>query len=335
MGLAIFRDTKKARSNRWLSVSPYIAGILILLIIPLGASSYLEGVITRVLIFMIFAMSYNFLMGYLGLTSLGHAAFFGVGAYTTGFLILHYSIESFWLVAPAAILMAALTAAIFGFVALRVSEVYFVIITLGLGQMVFSIAWKWRSMTGGDSGLAGIPRPDIGLSSFTWTSTYFYYFVVVAVIICFFLVYRIINSPFGRSLVGIRQNKARMGTLGYNTWMHEYITFIISGAFAGIAGMLLAYHNGIVVPKDAGVDTTFLVLLMVIIGSPGRLIAPVIGAPIILLLQHFTSLYSPERWPIILGAIFLLSVAVFRGGLGIYLIKFWEKVKKHYAIVEG
>lgn len=280
-------------------------------------------------------MSLNLILGYTGLFSLGHAAFFGVGGYTAGILIVRYGINSFWLVAPAGIFLAAIIAGVFGIVALRVTGLYFLFVTLALGQLVYSVAWKWKEVTGGTHGLIGIPPPDLGIPWLTWNTTNFYYFILISFVICSFLLYRIVNSPFGYALQGVRENELRMRNLGYNTWAYKYIAFVIAGLFAGVAGVLFGYHNRLMSIAQVGVSASGLVMLMVIIGSTSIFLGPVIGAATIMVLESFISLYAPERWPLILGIIFVLTVTFLRGGIGIYLSGLWNRVRDIYGSTKG
>lgn len=291
--------------------------------------------LTKVLIFAIFAMSLDLILGYTGLLSLGHAAFFGMAGYATGILMVHYGTESLWLVIPLGILTAGIVAVIIGYIALRVSGVYFLLVTLAFGQLLSVAAVKWRMMTGGTDGLVGIAYPHLGLPGFTWTDSRFYYLVFLAFAICFFLLFRITHSSFGRALVGIRENEQRMQFLGYNTWAHKYVAFIIAGLFAGVAGVLFAPFYGIMVPEHLGLTTSAMVMLMVIIGGAGTLFGPVIGAGLIVLLEHIASICSPERWPLILGGVFVICVMFLRGGFGFYLSRLWRKVRHQYGSVES
>lgn len=305
----------------------YAAVAIVLAVLPLFLPSYLQSIASKVLIFGIFSLSLNLIYGYAGLFSLGHAAYFGVAGYMAGILIVCYGIKSFWIVVPIGILMAMVTAVIFGFIVLRTSGIYFLLVTFALGQLVFSVAWTWRSMTNGSDGLVGIPYPAIGLPWLTWSTTSFYYFVFFFFIISCFLLYRIVNSPFGLALQGIRESEVRMRSLGYNVWLYQYIAFIVAGLFAAVAGILYGYFNGIMVPGDAGVATSALAMLMVIIGSPAVYFGPVIGAVLVLLLEYFASLYIPDRWPLILGGLFVFSVMFLQDGVSVYLLDLWKKIR--------
>jgi len=313
-----------------LRLTPYIIAATLLLILPLFLPPYLQRMITKVLIFALFAMSLNLIWGYTGLISLGHAAFFGVGGYTSGILILRFGIESFWLVAPAAILIATLFAAVFGFIALRVSGLYFLMVTFTLGQLLFSLAEQWFHMTGGSHGLRGIPLPDLGFP-FIWNTISWYYVVFLVFAICYFLLYRIVNSPFGYALQGIRENEPRMRALGYNTWLYKYIVLIIAGLFAGVAGVLFAHWNKLIAPVHLGLPTSLLGLLFVIIGGAGTLLGPVIGAVVVIFIEFYASIYTPERWPLILGVLFVIAIMFLRGGIFPHLVNLWKKVKSRYS----
>jgi len=309
------------------SSAPYITGALAFVLSPLLLPTYLQSMLTKVLIFSIFAMSLNLLWGYTGLIVFGHAAFFGVAAYTNGILITRYGIESFWLAAPIAILITVLVAAAFGFIALQASGTYFSFITLALGLLVYSAASKWRSMTGGHDGLIGIPLPDLGLPWFTtWNATYFYFFVFLAFAVCFFLLYRLASSPFGYALQGIREDEPRMRSLGYNTWLHKYIAFVIAGLFAGIAGVLYSHLMRAVFLNFVGMLTSFLAVFITVIGGSGVIFGPVVGSIIIIFLEYFSSLYAPERWPLILGIVFVIVMLFLREGVSPYLVRVWKKV---------
>jgi branched-chain amino acid transport system permease protein len=328
-------ETRPSWKHRFLGVSPQLGGVVLLLILPFLLGTYYLGMLTKVLIFGIFAMSLDLILGYTGLLSLGHAAFLGVGGYTAGILMVHFGVESFWLVAPAGILAAGFAALIIGYLALRVSGVYFLLITLAFGQLLSVVAIHWRGMTGGTNGLVGIPYPTIGLRDFTWPGSSFYFLIFICFLISYVALRRIAASSFGRSLVGIREHEGRMMSLGFNTWLHKYVAFTISGIFAGLSGVLFACFYGIMVPEHLGLATSASVMLMVAIGSPGTLVGPVIGSVIVVLLEHFASIYAPERWPLVLGGVFVVSVVFVRGGVGIYLIKFCNSVLRRYGRIES
>jgi len=337
MGTARLKEAvKQPWQGQLIRFTPYIVGIVILVILPAVMPSYVQGIWTKFLIFAIFAMGYDLIYGHTGLLSLGHAAFFGAGGYTVAVLMLHYGIDSLWVGVPLGILIAALIAAVFGFIALRVSGMYFLLVTFAFGQLLYSVAWNvgWLSSPG-MQGIAGLPQPDLGIPGFSWSTISFYYFVLIISGICFFLVYRIINSPFGYALRGAREGEPRMQSLGYNTWLYKYLVFIITGAFAGLAGVLFVYYNRLISPTHLAVGTSFLPMCMVIIGGSGTLLGPVIGAMVIVFVEYFASLFTPERWPLILGAVFVVAIMYARGGISIHLTRLWNRIGYHYGSIKS
>ena len=331
MEIANRKAVKQLVPNNVFRLAPYVAAAVILIILPPFLPSHLQRLMIKILIFAIFALSYDVIFGYTGLLSLGHATYFGVGGYTTGILIVKFGIKSFWASAPLGVLTATLVAGLFGIIALRVTGMYFLLVTLALAQLVYAVALKWYGMTGGSNGFRGIPLPNLGFSGFTWEPISFYYFVFLIFVICFLFLYRLINSPFGYALKGISKSEPRMQALGYNTWLYKYIAFVIAGFFAGVAGMLFGHHYGAISIAQLSLSTSALVLLAVIIGSPGTLFGPVIGVGVILVVQHVASMFTPERWPLILGGIFVLAVMFFRGGIGVHFLRLRNKVIDKYG----
>lgn len=313
--------------SSWMKkVIPLIIGLVIFVVLPILAPSYLQSMLTQVVIFAIFALSLNLIWGYGGLMSMGHAAYFAVGGYLSAIFILKLGIDSFWIILLCGLVASAILAAIFGIVALRVSGIYFLLVTLALGQLIYYLAFAMKPFTGGTSGIYGITHPDLGLNFFHWNQIIFYFFVLIFAAICFYIIYRIVNSPFGQALQGIRESKRRMRSLGYNTWLFSYIAFVLAGIFAGLAGVLFSYYEGGMGISQAGLDTSTVVLLIVILGSTRVFWGPVLGSVVVLLLEYFVSIYMPARWPLILGAIFVISVLFLRGGIGLYLDRIWQKV---------
>jgi branched-chain amino acid transport system permease protein len=303
-------------TTRWrVLVAVSVVGVLVLLLLPHFLSIYYLGLVIQMMIFALFAMSLDLLIGYTGMASLGHAAYFGVAAYATGLLALKLG-WSVWLALPAGLLVAALTATLFGFLALRTRGSYFLMITLALSQVVWGIAFGWRSLTGGDDGLPEVPRPNLGLPWPLTDETPFYYFVLFCIGIGTFLLIRIVSSPFGFALRGIRESETRMLSLGYNVWRYKLAVFVLAATFAGLAGCLYVYYNRFVSPDYLQVVRSAEVLLMVILGGAGTLIGPAIGAALIVLLDNVVSTYT-ERWLLVLGVIYVV-VALFapRGVVG-------------------
>ena len=281
-----------------------------------NTNSFVILLATRALAFSILVMSLDILLGYTGLASLGQAAYLGVGAYAAAILATKYQFGlgwDFWLVALFGILLGAALAAVFGLLAIRASGVYFLMITLALGQCVWGLAYRWNSLTGGDNGINVRQRPKFGPIDFGNEVTFFY------VVLGFFAVsmlamYTLVHSPFGKSLAGIRERELRMKILGYNTWLHKYIAFIIAGAFGGLSGVLWAHTAGIVSPVNVELTTSVDALLMAVLGGAGTLIGSVIGAVIVFGLREYLSTVVPW-WQYVLGGVYVLTIFYLPTGL--------------------
>ena len=297
------------RTAAALGIAAFAIGLAVL---SRTLSSYELVLATRILIFAILAMSLDLLVGYTGLSSLGHAAFFGMASYTIGLLSKNVTTNLFVTLA-ASIAASAVLAAIFGALALRSRGVYFMMLTLALSQVVWGIALQWRSLTGGDDGLPGIPRPWIGSMQLTGSDGY-YLFALAAFLVCGTLLILIVHSPFGLTLQGIRESSTRMSALGYNVWLHQYAAFVIAGTFAGVAGALMAMQNGITSPSSISIITGAEALLMVLLGGAGTMVGPFLGAVAVVLLEFNVSAHT-DRWQSVLGLIYILVVVGFPRGI--------------------
>jgi branched-chain amino acid transport system permease protein len=258
-------------------------------------------------------MSLDLLLGYAGLASLGHAAFFGVAAYAVGLLTLRAGWNP-WAVFPVALLTATVTGALYGLLALRARGTYFLMITLALAQVLWGIAFGWRTMTGGDDGLPNVPRPVLALPWSLSDTLPFYYFVLLVVGVAALLLVCIVRSPFGYALRGIRESESRMLALGYNAWRYKYLAFVLAATFAGVSGALYAYYNRFVGIEYLHVVRSAEVLLMVILGGAGTLIGPAVGAALIVVLENVISNYT-QRWLMILGGIYVVVTLLAPKGL--------------------
>ena len=264
--------------------------------------AYPLTLLTQALIVGILAMSLDLLLGYSGMPSLGHAAYFGVGAYAVAIMTTERQVGLIGCLVVG-ILLATLTAAIFGLLAIRAAGTYFLMITLALGMVVWGLAFRWVSLTKGDNGISGVPRPTLlGLELIT--AVPFFYFCLVSAAVAWVLMGLLVVSPFGLGLRGIRGSESRMQALGYNVWLHKYVAFVLSGAFAGFAGTLWAYYNGFVSPNDVQLVSSVETLLMVALGGPGTLIGSMLGAGLIVFLRNFVSVYT-KRWLLILGGVYI------------------------------
>lgn len=302
--------------SRLAKMSAMLALVVAVAVVTPHTTPFLLMLATRILILAILAMSLDLLLGFTGIASLGHAAFLGLGAYMTAILAVRFNFGlgwDFWLVMLFGILLGAATAAVFALFALRARGVYFLMITLALSQCVWGLAYRWDSLTGGDNGLNLPGRPSFGPIHLGDDTAYFY-LVLAFFALSLLLLYVFVESPFGRSLVGIREHETRMSVLGYNVWLHKYIVFIVSGAFAGLAGVLWAHVSSEVSPEDLTLTTSIDALLMVVLGGPGTLLGGVLGAVIVLFLREYLSTLVPW-WPYVLGTMYIAVISWLPDGL--------------------
>ncbi|OGL61511.1 MAG: hypothetical protein A3J27_10865 [Candidatus Tectomicrobia bacterium RIFCSPLOWO2_12_FULL_69_37] len=290
-----------------------LAAFGVLAVVTPLLDDYTQTIIMRALVFAIMAMSLDILMGYTGLRSMGHGVYFAFGAYSAAILISTMKVTNLLAVFGVGLGLSALVAAFLGFLAIRAVGVYFLMITLSFSMVVWGLAYRWHTVTGGDNGIAGvIPPPIFGIP--LTNPVAFFYFTFIIFMICLALLYLLVRSPFGKTLVGIREGEARMKMLGYNTWLHKYLAFVISGTFAGISGTLWAMLNRFIAPTDVELVTSVEALLMVALGGPATLVGPVIGAGIIMFLRYWVSTFI-ERWYVILGATYIITILYAREGI--------------------
>ena len=291
-----------------------VALAAVALVVP-HTTSFIILLATRALAFSILVMSLDLLLGFTGLASLGQAAYLGIGAYLTAILATRYQVGlgyDFWLVVAFGMLGAAALAALFGLLATRATGVYFLMITLALGQCVWGLAYRWNSLTGGDNGINLQHRPKFGIDLANEVT--FFYVVFGFFAVSLLVLYTIVRSPFGRSLVGIREREPRMKILGYNTWLHKYLAFIIAGAFGGLSGVLWAHTAGIVSPENVVLTTSVDALLMAVLGGAGTLVGGIIGASVVLFIREYLSTLV-HWWQYVLGGVYVLVILYLPGGL--------------------
>jgi branched-chain amino acid transport system permease protein len=300
-----------ARHPRSARVALVVALLVAAAVVPQVGSTFIISLASNFLIFGLLAMSLDLLGGYTGLVSLGQASFLGVGAYGVAYGMGH-GLEAFPSIGVA-ILAVLVTAAVLGLVAVRVGGITFVILTLALGQIIWGLAFRWFAVSGGDNGLPVAGRPTLGPLDLSDSSAY-YYFILVVFTACAALLWALVNSPFGLSLRGIRDNEQRMRTLGYDVWLHKYLAFVISALFGGVAGILFAFFNNYVSPTAIDFSHNGTIVLMTVLGGLGTLWGPLLGAIIIVFLQQYLSIYV-QRWLTVQGVIFVLTVIFARQGL--------------------
>lgn len=291
-----------------------IAGLILLGVlapVPWVANGYQRDLVQEILIFGIFAMSLDLLMGYAGMVSFGHSAFFGLGGYAAALAMMNYSPSVVTgLLVPAAV--AALAALVIGFFSIRVGGVYFIMLTLAFSQMFFAYAFQ-VAWLGSSDGISGVPRPAFFGVDLTKIAP-FHFYLLGFFVLSAFLLWRVVRSPVGQVLRGIHENEGRMIAVGYPVQRFKLIAFVAAGIIAGIAGSLFAQLNGYISPRAFFWTTSGEVLLMCIIGGTGTLVGPVLGAAVFILLQSLVSTYT-ERWMLILGIIFIVFVLFAPGGI--------------------
>lgn len=275
------------------------AGLLVLAVLPLLLPAYQVSIGIQVLIFAMLAMSVDILAGYAGRTPLGHGALFGVSAYVTVYWVTVVG-GSPWAGMALGVLAATGLAAVFALLAVRTSGVYFLLLTLALGMIVWGVCLRWSTVTGGENGLRGAVRPA-GLEG----QGAFYLVVLAFTAAVALAAWRLVRSPFGLSLRGIRDSESRMRSLGYNVPLHLFIAFTVSGAFAGVAGGLHGMFNEFVSPATVSLAQSVQGLLMAIAGGIGTLFGAFLGAAAIIVLENVVSSYT-ERWHTVMGLMFVL-----------------------------
>ncbi len=290
-----------------------------LVLLPKLSPFFIVFVATEILILGLFATSFNLMFGYCGLLSFGHGAFFGTGAYVAGLLLQHLQWDFFWVLAVAP-LAAALVATLIGCLCVRLNEVYFSMLTLAFGMMIFAIAHQWRSVTGGSDGLAGFPltRVGLGLDLVLANPFHFYYLTLVIVGLSLAAIYTLTISPFGLILRAMRENSERVAFAGIPANRYRLYGFILSGLFSGLAGALFAAFSRVAVPEMAHWTQSAEPILMTILGGSQFFFGPLAGAAVFLGLKTLITSYTSE-WMIYLGII-LLGMVLFlpKGIFGLF-----------------
>lgn len=288
------------------------------IILPFFVDNFILRLLTLGLVSALFAMSVDLMAGYAGLVTLGHAGVLGSAMYGVGY-VASKTEGGIALQVLVGFVVGMTVAAIFGLMAMRSTGVYFIMITIAQGMIVWGLASLLVDVTGAENGLLGIRRPEAVDTDFRY-----YYVAFVTVLICSFLLYIVVRSPFGFALKGMRESETRIRMLGHNSAFLKFYMFLISGFFATVAGILLVYLNEFVSPSDVILGASALPVLMAILGGIGTLIGPFIGAFVIVFLRNWVSL-RVDRWPTLMGLIFILVVLFAREGLVGALKKWWYR----------
>ena len=299
--------------------APYlvIAALFALgILMPFVIKKYHLNMLTEIIVFALYAVSYNLLLGYAGLLSFGHAMFFGMGAFTVAVALIHIPGLSMWNAVLMALMMTTAVGFITGGFLLRHKGAYFALLTLAFNSLFYAVATKWHKITGGDDGLS-ITRPDfhLGFTTIKMAAlTNFYYVTLMvigaAIVFCWYFT----KTAMGQTVLLMRENEERMKFLGYNTNICRLILFTFTGALAGLAGAFYTLHFQFVSQSAISVDMTTTVLLMTFVGGTGTFWGPILGAFVYIIVQNYLSDIT-DRWPLFMGLIFILMVLLIPGGL--------------------
>lgn len=286
--------------------------LMLFVFLPASRDVFYTRLFTRIMIYAIIAMSLDLILGYGGMVSFGHAAYFGLGAYTVGILGRH-GITSAFISWPLAILLAALAALVIGAISLRTSGVYFIMITLAFAQMLYFFFFN-LDLYGGNDGMPLASRSTVGGWLDLNQHTTFYYLVLSILLLMVFFAHRLVHSRFGMVIRGIRENEQRMSSIGFARLRYKLVCFVISGAIAGLAGALLVNQTKYVSPSLMHWTRSGDILVMVILGGMRSLVGPILGALALLLAEEMLSSYT-QHWMIVLGPLLLIVVLFARRGI--------------------
>ncbi len=290
----------------------------------LGLSSFLQSLAIEIMVFSMLSMSLNLLVGYTGLVSLGHAAFFAVAGYAAAIAAIRLSPDVL-VTFPAGIAASSLLAVLVGWLSIRLSGFYFLMITFTFAQMVFVAAARWKPWTGGADGLI-IPGPELLGQPVLQSREAFYHTALAIFAVCCTAMYGIVTSPFGRALAGIRECAPRMRALGYDVRRYKLAAFVTAAAFASVAGVLNAQFNLYIAPESAHWTQSAITLVMVLIGGSNFFTGPIVGTAIVLLLQYQLSSYT-EYWGLVLGLLFIALITGAREGVIGIAVDSWKKLQ--------
>jgi branched-chain amino acid transport system permease protein len=297
-------------------------GIIILFVLPLVLSRFYSYTVSMIILLGLFATSLNFALGYGGIYQLHHGVFYGVGAYATAIMLTKTGVSP-WICFAMGPIVAAILSLIMGLICIRLSKLYFGMLQISLGSLVWAIIYRWRSFTGGEDGIHGIPLPDLVASG-----TGAYYFTLIVSALSFFIIYTMLKSPFGSTLQGIRDNPVRSAMIGVNVRRHQLATLVISGFFAGVAGVLFVVVDNSVFPDMMFWTLSMEVTIMCLLGGWLTFMGPIVGAGLIVVIRTVVSGYT-EYWSLILGVILMIVIFFLPDGvLGYFAIKFKGKTDK-------
>jgi branched-chain amino acid transport system permease protein len=289
-----------------------LSALVMLLLFPLFGSEFYVGLLSRIIILAIFAMSLDLLIGYTGLVSFGHAAFFGIGGYALAIAFQDASVIHLWQALPLSLAAAALAALLVGWISIRTSGIYFIMITLAFAQMFFYYFFESPSY-GGDDGIFLFLKPVLMIGTEDILKleqeNNFYYFALSCLVLGYLLLTMILRAPFGKVITAIKANEHRVRALGYSVNRYKLVSFVIAGTLAGLAGFLEGAHSGYINPSYMSWHESGIAIAIVVLGGMGTLYGPVVGAFIVVLLQDFLPSLT-EHWQLLFGGV-VISVALF------------------------
>lgn len=310
---AFMPPVRGVKPIRMIASHKILAILLVLMVFPWIAPN--QSVAISVLIYGLYAFGFNLLFGYMGMLSFGHAAFLGVGAYTTGILIAHFQLP-WWIAVPSSIAGAAIVALAMGILAIRTRGIYFAMVTLALSQCVYFLVYQFP-LSGGENGLRGVNLASLQIGGWSLdllNPAVKYYFLASFVMLALWLVSAVLASPLGGVIEAVRENEARTRACGFNVEATKLLTFVLSGAISGLAGALNAIHLSSVPIETLHYETSGLVVMICLLGGMGSFFGPFVGAALFFLIQDVFSIWT-EHWQLYVGAIFIIFVLFFPKGV--------------------
>ncbi len=290
-------------------------------IAPLFVTEFYLTVLCEALVMSLLALSFNLLFGYMGQLSFGQAAFYGLGGYTVAMLItkVHFN---FWLSIVAGVLVASIIGLIVGFFCVRLRGIYFAVLTLAFGQLIFFIVFKWHNFTGGDDGIQGVFPPE-----YLKSPTFYYYFLLLVFLASAFIIWRLLHSPFGQTIRSMRENSERTEFLGINIAKYQLIAFVIAAAIAGLAGAIWVPFYRSVAPSYLTWIKSGEPVMAAILGGPSIFYGPILGM-FIMTFFHSWVLGFTIYWPVVMGALILVIIFFLPGGILGFAEEKWQQRKE-------
>ena len=292
-------------------------------ILPVFRSDYLNYMGMRIAIMALFALSFNILLGYTGLLSFGHAAFYGVGGYASALILIHLTSELILAIVAGAV-VAGLTALLVGYFCVKRTRIYFSMLTLAFGMLIYVVCYKWKSLTGGTESLGGIPRGKLlGLVDLFPLGRY-YFFVLIVVALAIYVIYRITKSPFGLLIQGIRDNENRIRFAGVMVKRYRLYVFTIAGFFSGLAGGLYASLESTMFPTICDWQSSAEPIMVTLVGGVESFLGPIVGSVVFILIKEFVVRFT-QQWLLVFGIILIILLIGFRGGVSRHIERLFAR----------